>query len=163
MSKLATFYKGLKARIHKKLAEREVKRMTKKVKLAVFDKDLKARIYKKFSVTDDGAKIQVRRGGKANFNPTFDNDSYIEFPRRSLLKPWAIVWDRVYFAPNGAKKCVNFRTNAVLDPDPTEVMKAAGTEMLKNLGKEKAETPLLTYIMLGILVLVLLKVFGMIA
>ena len=35
--------------------------------------------------------------------------------------------------------------------------------MLKNLGKEKAETPLLSYIMLGTLILIALKLFGMIA
>lgn len=137
--------------------------MTKKVKLAVYDKDLKARIYKNFHVTDDGAKIQVRRGGKANFNPEFDNDSFIEFPKRSLLRPWRIGWNRVYFAPNGAKACVNFRTKTVLEPDPSLVLKAAGTEMLRNLGKEKAETPMLTYIMLGILIFIAMKLFGVIA
>jgi hypothetical protein len=131
--------------------------------LAVYDKDLKARIYKKFPVTDDGAKIQVRRGGKANFNPEFNNDSFIELPKRSLLRPWVIGWNRVYFAPNGAKKCVDFRNEVVLDPDPTLVMKAAGTEMLRNLGKEKAETPIITYVMLLILILLALKLFGVMA
>lgn len=137
--------------------------MTKKVKLAIFDKDLKARTYKNFPVTDDGAKIQVKRGGKANFNPEFDNESFIEFPKRSLRPPWRIHWNRVYFAPNGAKKCVNFQTLTVLEPDPSLVLKAAGTEMLRNLGKEKAETPMLTYIMLFILIVLALKVFGVIA
>jgi len=131
--------------------------------LAVYDKDLKARIYKKFPVTDDGSKIQVKRGGKANFNPAIDNDSFIEFPKRSLLRPWAISWQRVYFAPNGAKKCVNFQTKTVLDPDPSLVLKAAGTQMLNNLGKEKIETPILTYIMLFLLIVAVLKLFGVIA
>jgi hypothetical protein len=140
-----------------------VKQTTKKVKLAVYDKDLKARIYRKFQVTDDGSKIQVKRGGKANFNPGFDNDSFIEFPKRRFIPPWAIKWDRVYFVPNLAKKCVNFRTQTVLEPDPSLVLKAAGTEMLKNLGKEKTETPLFTYITLGILILIALKLFGVIA
>ena len=137
--------------------------MTKKVKLAVFDKDLKARIYRKFHVTDDGAKIQVKRGGKANFNPEFDNDSFIEFPKRSLLRPWITNWQRVYFVANGAKKCVNFKTETVLEPDPSLVMKAASTQMLNNLGKEKAETPMLSYITLGILIVLALKLFGVIA
>lgn len=140
-----------------------VNHTTNKVKLAVYDKDLKARIYKKFPVTDDGAKIQVKRGGKANFNPEFDNDSFIEFPKRSFPRVWRKTWDRVYFAPNAAKKCVNFRTLTVLEPDPSLVLKAAGTEMLRNLGKEKAETPMLTYIMLFILIVLALKVFGVIA
>lgn len=137
--------------------------MTKKVKLAVFDGDLKARTYKKFPVTDDGGKIQVKRGGKANFNPEFDNDSFIEFPHRSLLKPWTIGWDRVYFARKGAEKCVNFRTENIPGPDPTLVMNAAGTEMLRNLGKEKAETPMLTYITVLLLIFLVLKALGVIA
>jgi len=129
----------------------------------VYDKDLKARIYRKFPVTDDGAKIQVRKGGKANFNPEFDNHSFIELPNRSLLRPWHRNWNRVYFVPNGAKKCVDFHTETVLEPDPTLVIKAAGTEMLRNLGKEKAETPIITYIMLLILILLALKLFGVMA
>ena len=86
-----------------------MKPMTKKVKLAVFDRDLKARQYGNFEVTDDGSKIRVRTGGKRNFNPTFDNDSFVEFPRRSFLPPFKTTWDRVYFARNGAKACVRFR------------------------------------------------------
>ena len=131
--------------------------------MAVYDKDLKARTYRSFPVTDDGAKIQVRRGGKANFNPSFDNDSFIEFPKRSLFRPWKIVWNRVYFAPNGAKACVNFQTKTILDPDPGQVMKAASSTMLQNLGKEKSETPTLTYITLFLLIAILLKLFGVIA
>ena len=84
--------------------------MSKKVKLAVYDKDLKARIYKKFPVSDDGTKILVKWAGTENFNPEFDNDSFIEFPKRSLFKPWTLNWQRVYFAPKLAKKCVNFKT-----------------------------------------------------
>jgi len=131
--------------------------------LAVYDKDLKARVYKNFPVSDDGAKIMVRKGGRANFNPAIDNESFIEFPKRSLLRPWVTNWQRVYFAPNGAKKCVNFQTKTILDPDPSLVLKAAGTEMLRNLGKEKIETPVLTYIMLFLLVVAVLKLFGVIA
>jgi hypothetical protein len=103
--------------------------MTKKVKLAIFDRDLKAREYKHFDVTDDGSKIRVRSGGKRNFNPTFDNDSFIEFPRPRYLGGG---WDRVYFARNGAKACVRFRRSpndlsSKIDgiADLQEVMKAA--------------------------------------
>lgn len=137
--------------------------MSKKVKLAVYDKDLKARIYKKFPVSDDGTKILVKRRETENFNPEFDNDSFIEFPKRSLFKPWALSWQRVYFAPKLAKKCVNFQTKTVLEPDPSLVLKAARTTMLNNLGREKAETSLLTWIQIGLLVFIALKVLGVIA
>ena len=131
--------------------------------MAIYDKDLKARTFKKFHVTDDGAKIQVKRGGKGNFNPEFDNDTYIELPRRQFPFLWRVVWDRIYFVPSWAKKCVNFRTQTVLEPDPSLVLKAAGTQMLYNLGKEKADTAFLTYVMLGLLVFIALKLLGVIA
>lgn len=136
--------------------------MTKKVNLAIFDRDLKAREFGKYPVTDDGTKIQVRKGGKRNFNPTFDNDSYIEFPYRSMLSFWKISWKRIYFAPNGAKACVNFRTLEVLDPDPSLVMEAAESEILRNIGKEKAEIPLVLYVILAVVIFVALRVFGVI-
>jgi hypothetical protein len=136
---------------------------TKKVRLAIYDKDLKARTYKKFDLTNDGAKIRVKTGGKGNFNPEIDNDSFVELPKRAFLRPWITNWQRIYFVPNWGKKCVNFQTSKVLDPDPDSVRKAASTTMLNNLGKEKAETSLLTYIMLGLLIFIALKLLGVIA
>ncbi len=137
--------------------------MTKKVKLAIFDKDLKARTYEYFPVSKDGSRIAVRRGGKRNFNPLFDNESYIDFPYRSLSSPWKISWERVYFARNGAKACVNFKTGKVEGPDADLVMEAAEAEILKGIGKDKQETPMILYLIFGALVLVVLKVFGVIA
>jgi hypothetical protein len=134
--------------------------MTKKVKLAIFDRDLKAREFGSYPVSKDGSKIQVRRGGKRNFNPIFDNDSYIEFPYRRLSSPWKVSWDRIYFAPNGAKHCVNFRTGEVFGPDPNLVMEAAENTILQNMGTEKTETPLLMYVILAVVVIMALKVFG---
>ena len=134
--------------------------MTKKLKFAIFDKDLKARDFGKYPVSQDGSKISIRRGGKRNFNPTFDNESFIEFPRRSLMPPFKTVWDRIYFVRNGAKKCVNFKTEEVLEPDPEIVIEAAKNTILQQIGSEKKETPLTTYIMLGILIIIALKVFG---
>ena len=137
--------------------------MTKKVKLAIFDKDLKARTYENFPLSKDGSRISVRRGGKRNFNPTFDMDSYIEFPARSLVPPFRIKWNRVYFVRNGAKACVDFKTGTVAGPDPDMVMEAAEAEILKGIGKDKQETPLILYILLAAIALILFKVFGVIA
>lgn len=141
--------------------------MSKKVKLAIFDRDLKARAFEKFGVSKDGSKISVRKGGKRNFNPTFDNDSFIEFPRRSLIPPFRIVWDRVYFARNMAKACVRFRrtdgdSDDFLDPDPEQVMKAAENQILEQIGTEKQETPMVTWVTLAMVVIILLKVLGVI-
>ena len=131
--------------------------------MAIFDKDLKARTYKNFSVTEDGQKIQVKSGGKANFNPQFDNESFIELPKRAFLRPWKTNWNRVYFASNGADKCVNFKTEKVPGPDPTLVSKAAGTTLVQNLSKEKETTSVITWVQLGLLIIILLKVLGIIA
>lgn len=83
--------------------------MKDKVKVLVLDRDLKGRTYKKFEVSEDGSKIRIKSGGKAHFMPTFDNDSFIEIPRRSLIPPFKIVYDRLYIVRNLAKSCFRFR------------------------------------------------------
>ncbi len=137
--------------------------MTKKVKVAIFDRDLKARTYGNFPLSKDGSRISVRRGGKRNFNPTFDMDSYIEFPSRSMIPPFPIKWNRVYFVRNGAPACVNFKTGTVEGPDPELVMEAAEAEILKGIGKDKQETPMVLWIILAGVMIILLKVLGVIA
>ena len=64
---------------------------------------------------------------------------------------------------NGASKCVNFKTETVFEPDPTLVFEAAENKILKNIGSEKVETPILIYIILVLCVITLLKVFGVFA
>ncbi len=130
--------------------------MTKKVEIAVFDKDLKVRTLGKFPVSQDGTKISVKKGGKGNFAPTFDNESFIEFPKRFG------GWKRIYLVRKGAKSCVNFQTEDVEGPDPELVIEAAESEILRGIGKEKEETPIIIYLILGAILLVALKVFGVI-
>ena len=136
--------------------------MSKKVILAVFDKDLKARRYGKFPISKSGSKILVKTGGKRNFNPTFDNESFIEFPYRSLFSPWKTSYRKVYFVRNGAKACVNFQTETVLDPDPELVIKAAENAILESIGSEKTETPFILYLLLLIVLGIAAKIFGVI-
>ena len=136
--------------------------MTKKVKLAIIDKDLKARTFKMYPLTEDGAKIKVVESGKGMFKPEIDTDSYIELPSRSILPPWRRKWHRIYFVNKGATKCINFKTETILDPDPSLVLEAASTTMLMNLGKEKKETDPLVYVTLAVLIGIALKVFGVI-
>jgi len=136
--------------------------MTDKVTLAIIDKDLKARILKKFPLTDDGAKIKVVESGKGMFKPEIDNDSYIELPFRSIFPPWRRRWKRIYFVNKGASKCINFKTETILEPDPDLVLEAAGTTMLMNLGKEKQETNPMIYVILAVVIGIAAKVFGVI-
>ena len=137
--------------------------MSKKVKLAIFDKDLRARTVGKFELSDNGEKIKVRPKGKGKFTPTIDNESFIEFPRRSPFPPFRIHWDKVYFVRRGANACVNFKTGKVEGPDPEQVMEAARSEILANIGKEKQEIPFILWIILAVAGVTLLKVLGVIA
>jgi len=136
--------------------------MSKKVRLAIIDKDLRARIFKKFPLTDDGAKIKVVESGKGMYKPELETDSYIELPSRSIFPPWRIKWSRIYFVNKGASKCINFKTETILEPDPSIVSEAAATTMLMNLGKEKKEIDFIFYIILLVVVGIALKVFGVI-
>ncbi len=130
--------------------------MTKKVEVAVFDKDLRVRTLGKFPLSQDGTKIVVKKGGKGNFAPTFDNESFIELPKRFG------GWRRIYLVRKGAKSCVNFQTEDVKGPDPELVIEAAESEILRGIGKEKEETPIILYLIFGGLLLALLKLFGVI-
>jgi len=134
--------------------------MTKKVKLAILDKDLKARTVKKYDVSDSGEQIKVKSGGEGHFMPYFDNNSFVEFPR-SRWKGGG--FEKVYFAKKGAKKCINFETETVFNPDPEDMKKAVSASLLDKLGKDDPAFP--SWIIYAILVVsigVALKVFGVI-
>ena len=68
----------------------------------------------------------------------------------------------MYVVRNNANACVDFDTPLVSAPDPEEVMKAASAKILENMGRETQETPLILYIILGVLVGIALKVFEVI-
>ena len=136
--------------------------MTDKVKLAIFDQDLVVRKHGKFPLSSDGSKVKVVSGGESHFMPQIGNTTYLDFPRRSLIHPFKKYYERLYFVRNTAKRCVDFQTEEVASPDPEQVMKAAGAKIASNWGKEKAETPMLLFIILGILALIAAKVFEVI-
>lgn len=136
--------------------------MTKKVLLAIFDKDLKCRTVKKYPLTKDGSKIAVKTGGKGNFKPRFDNDSFLELPYRPILTPWKTAWKRMYFVRNNASACVNFQTETIAGPDPEAIIEAAQNDILRNFGTEEQKTPLIMWFMLLVLLAIAAKVFGVI-
>ena len=136
--------------------------MTDKIKLAIFDHDLVVRKHGKFPLSSDGSKVKVVSGGESHFMPQIGNTTYLDFPRRSLMPPFKKYYERLYFVRNTANRCVDFKTEEVASPDPEQVMKAAGAKIASNWGKEKTETPLLMYIILGILGIIAAKLFGVI-
>ena len=136
--------------------------MPDKVKLLIFDQDLIVRKSGKFQLTSDGSKIKVVSGGESHFMPQIGNTTYLDIPRRSIIPPFRRYYQRHYIVRNSAKRCVDFATEEVSMPDPEEVMKAAGAKVASNWGKDKTETPLLLYIILGILGIIAAKIFGVI-
>jgi len=135
--------------------------MTKNVKLAIIDNDGKARTVKKYPISEDGTKIRVVSGGEGHFMPTFDNDSFVEFPKKFLI--FNLGWDRVYMVKKRASACINFKTGKVIGPDLEQLKEAVGSTMLNQMGQDKPPFP--TWIIYFILLLALgtaLKVFGVI-
>jgi hypothetical protein len=134
--------------------------MPRKVKLAVFDNDLKAEI-KKYPISDSGNHILVVKGGESHFMPRFDNDSFLEIPKKFLR--WNRGYERLYFAKKGAKKCVNFKTEETFGPNPEELKKAISSTLLTKIGKPEANFPAwLIYLILLIVIGIALKVFEVI-
>ena len=135
--------------------------MTRKVTLAIFDNDLRVKL-KKYELSEDGTKIKVKSGGEAHWMPSFDNDSFIEFPYRSLLSPWKTSWRRVYFVKKRGAKCVNFKADptTVSGPDPEQMKEAIGATLLKDLGKDDNTVTWISWATLVVSILILLVVSG---
>ena len=132
--------------------------MVRKVTVAIFDNDLKATLGK-YELSDTGMKIRIKSGGEANWNPSFDNDSFIEIPR-GKFEFWKRKYTRIYFVKKKGKKCVNFKTGIVSGPDPEQLKEAIGAIAFKNLGKDDNQPTWITYATLAISFFVLLIVSG---
>lgn len=130
--------------------------MTRKVELAIFDSDLRVKLGK-YEISKDGSKIVVKSGGAGNWTPSFDNESFIEFP-----KPWyrGGGWKRVYFVKKKGAECVNFSTGKVTGPSEEELKEAIGAVAFKSLGKEDKESTFINYLTLAIAFIILLSEFG---
>ena len=128
--------------------------------MAIFDTDLKATI-KKYELSEDGTKIIVKSGGKGHWMPSFDNDSFIEFPKKKW-EIWKPEWTKIYFVKKKGAACVNFKTKPVVvsGPDPEQLSEAVGAVMFDKIGKQEQETPLISYATLVIVVIILMRLFG---
>lgn len=134
----------------------------KKVKLAIIDIDLKARTIGHYPVSDDGTQIRVTSGGESHFMPRFDNDSFIEFPKKFLGIHTG--WDRIYIAKKGAKSCVNFKTGDASSLNLEQLKKSVGATLLNKMGDKKEAFPAwIIYLILVTSIGIALKVFGVIA
>ena len=134
-----------------------------KVNLAIVDTDLKVRTLKRYPLSANGRQIDVVHGGENNFMPVITNTSYIEFPS---WKRYYLFGERthkrIYFAMNKAKKCIDFASGDVSLPSPEQMKTAIASTMLGMIGKDKPETPFITYLLLLLLLGIAAKVFGVI-
>ncbi len=135
--------------------------MARKVTLAIFDNDLRVK-QGKYELSEDGTKIKVKSGGEAHWMPSFDNNSFMEFPYRSPFAPWKISWRRVYFVKKKGSKCVDFATDppTVTGPSEEQLKQAIGAVAFGNLGKEDNQPTWITYATLAISALTFLLVSG---
>ena len=135
--------------------------MTRKVNVAVFDNDLRVEILKR-EISDKGNKIRIASGGTANWKPSFDNDSFLEFPR-GKLEFWRPKWTRYYIVKKKGSKCVNFSVKppTISGPDPEEMKEAVGSTMLGQIGKDKQDMTWWNWAVLGLAFLTFMLVLNM--
>ena len=136
--------------------------MTKKVKLAIIDSDMKARTMGDYPISDDGTQIRVVSGGEGHFMPKFDNDSFIELPKKILR--FQTGWTRLYIVKQKAKACINFKTEDVPIPDIEQLKESVGSTLLNRIGEKKEPFPAwIIYLLLVVVLAIAAKVFGVIA
>jgi len=133
---------------------------TRKVKVAIFDNDLKSEVGK-YAISKSGTQIIIKSGGEANWAPSFDNDSFIEFPKRKW-EFWKPEWSRIYFVKKKGSKCVNFKSDppTITGPSEEQLKEAMGAVAFGNLGKEDKESKLINYLTLAIAFIILLSQMG---
>jgi len=136
--------------------------MTDKVKVLIFDQDLKVRRQGYFPISKNGAQIEIVSGGEGHFMPALEKGSYLEIPKKSLLPPFRTTYERWYFVRNRAKQCVNFETGEVYGIDDDSIIEAANSEIIRNYGRQKQETPFIMYIIILMLLFIIANQLGVI-
>lgn len=137
--------------------------MARKITVAIFDNDLICSI-KKYEIAEGGTKIRIISGGEGHFMPTFDNNSYLDFPtRKKYLLFGERVYRRIYIVKKKASACVDFSTGEVTGPDLEQLKRALAASNLDKLGKQEPPFPTwIIYLILLTVIGIAAKVFGVI-
>jgi len=134
--------------------------MTRKVITAIFDNDLRVELGK-HEVSEDGTQIRIKSGGESHFMPSFDNDSFLEFPYRAITSFWKHSYRRMYIVKKKATACVNFKTGKVPGPNLEQLKQAIASTNLDKLGKQDPPFPAwIIYLILLCVLGIAAKVFG---
>lgn len=134
--------------------------MKNKVTVAIYDADLRVKLGK-YPISENGKQIVVQSGGAAHHMPKMGPTNFLDFPKTFL--GWNTGYERIYIVEKMGDKCVDFKTGETFGPDPETIDAAIASTMLHRVGAEKpAVMPFLTYLMLGLNVLIALKVLGIV-
>ncbi len=135
-----------------------------KVEVAIFDNDLRCRTIQKYEISNDGEQIRIKSGGEGHFMPKFDNDSFIEMPRRKRYFLFGeMLYRRLYFVKKKGNKCVNFQTGESFGPSAEQLKQAIGSTLLPKIGQGKQETPLILWLLLAGIVFSILIQLGVLS
>lgn len=118
--------------------------MANKVKVAFVDKDLKIRTIKRYELSQDGERINIYpKGGKGNENPTFEHTSALAFRKRSLIPPFSVYYEDMYFLRTGGTSCLDFKGVGVTisDIDVDRIKASIGATLLDTIGQSKEQYP----------------------
>ena len=148
----------------------EVKIFEEKVTVAIYDPaDLKVREMGKFPIAKNGHQIRIKSGGEGHFMPTFDTDSFLQFPKKRLGGLLGTTYEKTYIVPKMGTSCVNFKIPKVDEIDilkiKRDIEEAAGNKILRNIGSDEKETPMLQYIqtfLLLAIIWILVSVLGLV-
>jgi len=138
--------------------------MTRKVITAIFDNDLRVELGK-HEVSEDGTQIRIKSGGESHFMPSFDNDSFLEFPYRDITSFWKNSYRRVYIVKKKASACVDFTTEPpeIPLPNPEELKKANMALLAKRIGQDRTnDVPWFAWVQLALIGFLVLLQLGVI-
>lgn len=117
--------------------------MTRKVETAIFDNDLRCHVGK-YVISEDGTQIRIKSGGESHFMPTFNNDTFLELPKRKkYLLFGEQLYRRLYIVKKKASACVDFRGEPVKIPlpDREQLKQSLAATSLNKIGKPEQNFP----------------------
>lgn len=117
--------------------------MVRKLETAVFDNDLRCHVGK-YEISEDGTQIRIKSGGDSHFMPTFNNDTFLELPKRKkYLLFGEQLYRRLYIVKKKASACVDFRVEPpeIPLPDREQLKRSLAATSLDKIGKPEQIFP----------------------
>ena len=139
--------------------------MKRKVETAIFDNDLRCHVGK-YEISEDGTQIRIKSGGESHFMPTFNNDTFLELPKRKKYLIFGEqTYRRLYIVKKKASACVDFRTEPpnIPLPDREQLKQSLAATSLNKIGKPEQHFPSwVIWAILGLNIFLMLLQLGVI-